>query len=595
MGINGLLQQLKSISRPTHVSAYRSRKVSMCCLAGAHGCHRRILLAAQGSIQLQQGTLRVHMDRWVLRVLRFNGTTLPLGYDLRFQRTIWLFRHQRVFCHASRALTHLRPLPAGGLGASGVLVLAAVPPEGPELEALGFLGPPMEQAVAAGIADGDLDPSTLQPFDLASIYRDCPNPPHHLRPTLARLLPPPAASQHHSQRPQQSQQQQHHQQQGQRLLSWGPGTQQRDSQAGLTQEGTQGGRHGHHPHHGTHHGHHHGHHGHRRGAHGHGRPPAAPLPPRDPDKGIKRFFKSDPAASQPYRVVAPKPLGGGGGSQAAAAGAGGGAAVVTLRGLAVEVLTAAGGSGGREGGGCGEEEAGGGEVDERTAAGSQEADGEADERSPPSAKRRRRHVGGADGTAAAGFGGGTAAAAAAVAAGGGAGASRGSSGGAAARCPLSQGGGSLFAQFKRGASGGAGGGGGCGAGLPTGGRGAGDGAGRTADADPGAARLLQVLPDDSEGPAGSVGLGVAAADCGPGDSQACSQYNDTASINSSGSPPALPTSRRVAPVSPATRVPPGHRSNRGRGARPSSKPPAHAARSGGLQAPVPDPSGRRPM
>lgn len=86
--------------------------------------------------------------------MRFNGNSPPPGYEIRFQRIIWLFRHQRVFCPTSSTLAHLRPLPQGGIGAADVLVVAALPPEGPERVALEFLGPPMEPAIAAGIAQG---------------------------------------------------------------------------------------------------------------------------------------------------------------------------------------------------------------------------------------------------------------------------------------------------------------------------------------------------------------------------------------------------------------------------------------------------------
>ncbi len=67
---------------------------------------------------------------------------------------MWLFRHQRVWCPSRRQMAHMRPLPEGGLGARDVLVLGALPPEGPEREALPFLGPPMEHQLAEGIARG---------------------------------------------------------------------------------------------------------------------------------------------------------------------------------------------------------------------------------------------------------------------------------------------------------------------------------------------------------------------------------------------------------------------------------------------------------
>lgn len=46
MGINGLLQQLKSISKPKHVSAYRGQKVAIDGYSwlhkGAYSCSREL-------------------------------------------------------------------------------------------------------------------------------------------------------------------------------------------------------------------------------------------------------------------------------------------------------------------------------------------------------------------------------------------------------------------------------------------------------------------------------------------------------------------------------------------------------------------------
>lgn len=43
-----------------------------------------------------------------------SGAAIPDDYHLKFQRVIWLFRHQRVFCPEEKRLVHLRPLPNGG-------------------------------------------------------------------------------------------------------------------------------------------------------------------------------------------------------------------------------------------------------------------------------------------------------------------------------------------------------------------------------------------------------------------------------------------------------------------------------------------------
>lgn len=109
---------------------------------------------------------------------------VPPDYEARFRQAFLTFRHQRVFDPRTQEMTHVHPLPPD---------LAALPPS--ELEVRDcvsdcaqpkprsswappihsqtrtqtqtntqYLGPPMEAAVAAGIANGELDPITLEPF-----------------------------------------------------------------------------------------------------------------------------------------------------------------------------------------------------------------------------------------------------------------------------------------------------------------------------------------------------------------------------------------------------------------------------------------------
>jgi exonuclease-1 len=49
----------------------------------------------------------------VCKCLRFGGVRVAPEYEAGFQRALWTFRHQRVFCPQRRALAHLRPLPPG--------------------------------------------------------------------------------------------------------------------------------------------------------------------------------------------------------------------------------------------------------------------------------------------------------------------------------------------------------------------------------------------------------------------------------------------------------------------------------------------------
>eukprot|EP00798_Chlamydomonas_sp_ICE-L_P004961 gene4961-34741_t len=78
---------------------------------------------------------------------------VPPDYELRFQQAMWVFRHQRVFCPVRQRIVHLQPLPPGGIGAADVEYPAAVP-EGDESEALSFLGPMLDNELAASIAKG---------------------------------------------------------------------------------------------------------------------------------------------------------------------------------------------------------------------------------------------------------------------------------------------------------------------------------------------------------------------------------------------------------------------------------------------------------
>ena len=67
--------------------------------------------------------------------LRFSGVSVPRDYEQGFQRALWTFQHQRVWCPNSRQLMHLRPLPPGGLSA-GIPVCCPPPPLPPSTSAV---------------------------------------------------------------------------------------------------------------------------------------------------------------------------------------------------------------------------------------------------------------------------------------------------------------------------------------------------------------------------------------------------------------------------------------------------------------------------
>ncbi|RMZ55917.1 hypothetical protein APUTEX25_004341, partial [Auxenochlorella protothecoides] len=102
-----------------------------------------------------------------VQALKWDGTAVPPQYLVRFQRALWSFRHQRVYCRTQQATIPMTPLPEGGLAASTLIPEAAETVEGePD-----FLGPWVEDCIARGVAEGRLDPMTHQPFAM-----DLPSP-----------------------------------------------------------------------------------------------------------------------------------------------------------------------------------------------------------------------------------------------------------------------------------------------------------------------------------------------------------------------------------------------------------------------------------
>jgi len=84
----------------------------------------------------------------ILQVLQFDGKYhVPPGYLESFQRAELTFLHQRVFCPQEMKL-----------------VMATEPGTGPEFEDMAFIGKPVEEEVAVGVAKGDLHPMTKKPI-----------------------------------------------------------------------------------------------------------------------------------------------------------------------------------------------------------------------------------------------------------------------------------------------------------------------------------------------------------------------------------------------------------------------------------------------
>ena len=109
---------------------------------------------AHGHIRRTRNFLRA------LRALKFDGVNVPSGYEIRFQRALWTFRHQRVYCPERQALVYLKELQYGNLAAQAAVPSAAELQNGePD-----FLGPPIEDGIVKGIAEGELHPVQHVPF-----------------------------------------------------------------------------------------------------------------------------------------------------------------------------------------------------------------------------------------------------------------------------------------------------------------------------------------------------------------------------------------------------------------------------------------------
>jgi len=112
--------------------------VLMCCMAG---CDYSDSVDGVGVKKAHALVSRYRDRARVLRALRFEHS-VPPDYAARLDLAILTFGHQTVFDRALNAACYLTPLPHGVHGS------------------LDFLGAPLSQSVAAGIAVAKLDPET---------------------------------------------------------------------------------------------------------------------------------------------------------------------------------------------------------------------------------------------------------------------------------------------------------------------------------------------------------------------------------------------------------------------------------------------------
>ncbi|KAL7099132.1 hypothetical protein ACP275_09G063400 [Erythranthe tilingii] len=92
-----------------------------------------------------------NIDR-VISMLKFDkGKQVPEDYDTAFKEAVAVFQHARVYDSVSKQLKHLKPLSPQLLQNQN--------------QNLDFLGPDLSPSIAIAIAEGNLDPCTMEAFD----------------------------------------------------------------------------------------------------------------------------------------------------------------------------------------------------------------------------------------------------------------------------------------------------------------------------------------------------------------------------------------------------------------------------------------------
>lgn len=142
---------------PSFIGFTHQMFLEMCIFAG---CDFLKALPGIGMKKAHQHVKRLKSHRKVCKSLRFSGTSVPRDYEQSFQRALWTFQHQRVWCPQRKQLVHLRPLPQDGLAAVDAVV-GSLPEDDVGHD---FLGPVQPDAIMRQVAEGDLDPITLKPF-----------------------------------------------------------------------------------------------------------------------------------------------------------------------------------------------------------------------------------------------------------------------------------------------------------------------------------------------------------------------------------------------------------------------------------------------
>ncbi|ONM37426.1 Exonuclease 1 [Zea mays] len=137
----------------------RQMLLEMCILSG---CDYLPSLPGMGVKRAHALIQKLKCHEKVIKHLRYGAVSVPPQYEEDFKKAIWAFKFQRVYDPATEDIIHLSSVPQS------------------LIEDLEFLGPWLPQNIAKGIALGNIDPLTKEPFEInpecsaPSVHKVCP-------------------------------------------------------------------------------------------------------------------------------------------------------------------------------------------------------------------------------------------------------------------------------------------------------------------------------------------------------------------------------------------------------------------------------------
>ncbi|KAI5007328.1 hypothetical protein ZWY2020_050773 [Hordeum vulgare] len=120
--------------------------LEMCILSG---CDYLPSLPGMGVKRAHALIQKLKSHEKVIKHLRYSAVSVPPQYEENFKKAIWAFQFQRVYDPATEDIVHLSGIPS-------------------DLSEDDFLGPWLPQAVVKGIALGEIDPLTKEPFEAST-------------------------------------------------------------------------------------------------------------------------------------------------------------------------------------------------------------------------------------------------------------------------------------------------------------------------------------------------------------------------------------------------------------------------------------------